>query len=418
MYSGIWGFSLFLFCLKLIPYYPLDSTTWMFIYAAWIAFFLGSTTVIVAKYFRQKRVLKIQNITNEDENVTVERENRVLFSLLLVLNSITLIVTIQHWLIILHIFGSISNVFIWGNILRTALVHNDIPGMWPYGSSLTLTIMVFAGIYTSNVGKTKVIVVISMLILICDEIAGMGRGKMIIGGVLFLSGYMLNRYRRNPDKTTVSKSVFRKYVSIAFILILLIAGVEIVRSNRGMIEQYKGSSQTLKKLQNSNVITPSIYVYFTVHYGVFNQYLKEDTERGIWGRYSFAPILRLLSRFGFDTSVDYYQPFYNTPTSGNTGTYLRELHVDYGALGPIIVPYLLGIISSIFWFRVKQNKRIIDIMIMGHILVIIFLSFVLMATQFGYLLISLFCGLIISYFVDRQVNKVGSSIELGNDNVI
>jgi len=410
MYSGIWGFSLFLFCLSFIPYYPLESITWTFIIAAWAAFILGSITIIASKYSENERVLKIENKAKEDTLISIEQENRILFYLLLGLNSVTLIITIQHWFTILHVFGSIPNVIVLGSILRTALVHNEIPGMWPYGSSLTLTAMVFAGIYTTNIGKAKIIVIISILILIFDEIAGMGRGKMIIGGVLFISGYMLNKYRRNPNKDAIARGSFGKYISIIVILILLIAGAEVVRSNRGMIEQYKGASQPLKKLQHSSIITPSIYVYFTAHYGVFNKYLKENSEKGIWGRYSLAPILRMMSRIGFNTSVDYYQPFYNIPIYANTGTYLRELHVDYGVSGTVIAPYLLGIISSIYWFRVKKYKRIIDVMILGHILVIIFLSFVLMATQFGYLLISLLCGLIISYFIDRLVNKVGSSI--------
>jgi hypothetical protein len=145
-----------------------------------------------------------------------------------------------------------------------------------------------------------------------------------------------------------------------------------------------------------------VFFYFTGSHGVLNQYLKSRDERMLVGGYSLAPFWRLIAKLGFPTDVKQYQPFYFTPLPANNGTYLRELDADYGLAGVIAGPYLLGAIASGFWFRARRSQKLQDIMIVGHIFVVVGMSVFLIATQWGYWLASLLIGLAIALVIDHS----------------
>src|SRR6267154_4184113 len=46
VYSALWGFCLFNYELRLIQYYPISTTAWMYIVAAWVSLYLGAATVL------------------------------------------------------------------------------------------------------------------------------------------------------------------------------------------------------------------------------------------------------------------------------------------------------------------------------------------------------------------------------------
>jgi oligosaccharide repeat unit polymerase len=402
LYSGIWSLSLSFFELRLIRYYPLELETWILIIGAWIAFILGSITIVAAHYAFADHSPKKVNLLNAIALKPLENETLILNRLLWALNAITLIAAFQHWYIVVHKFGSIANVFIWANILRTALVQNELPGMIPYADSLALSASLLAGFYTASIGRLKAVAALSLIIVILVDMASMGRAKMILGGILFLCGYMLCRRRRSEIASKLKSSKLKKVVTIGLVGAIFLIGIEVVRSHRGVIESIGGASKSLEKLRGSAFITPSIYMYFTVSHAVFNQYLKSQNEKTIWGQYTFAPFWRAISKLGFDTRVRYFQPFYNTPVSANTGSYLFELHMDYGLAGDFIVPYLLGGIASFYWFRVERRRKMLDLMVLGHVYVVIMMSFAVLSTQLGYWLISLVLGSLIASFLDRK----------------
>jgi oligosaccharide repeat unit polymerase len=401
LYSGIWSLSISFFELGLIKYYPLESETWLLIIGAWIAFMIGSLTIVAARYALRGGTPRDSHLTNGVNLIPVFDEALTLNRLLWILNFFTLIVALQHWYVVIQKFGSVANVFIWANILRTALIQDEIPGMIPYADSLALSACLLSGLYTASIGKLKTVAVMSLIIVVLVDVASMGRAKMIFAGILFLCGYIFSRRRRGETSPEFKSSKLKRAITIGLAGALLLFGVEVVRSYRGVIENIGGASKSLEKLRGGAFITPSIYMYFTVSHGVFNQYLKSQNEKTIWGQYTFAPFWRALSKLGFDTRVRYYQPFYMTPIFANTGTYLFELHMDFGLAGDLIVPYLLGSIASLFWIRTERGKRLVDLVILGHIFVVVIMSFSLMATGWGYWLLSLCMSIAIAFFLDR-----------------
>ena len=50
LYGAMWSFSLALFQVGLIYYYPLEMETWFIIITGWLAFVMGSGTVVCARF--------------------------------------------------------------------------------------------------------------------------------------------------------------------------------------------------------------------------------------------------------------------------------------------------------------------------------------------------------------------------------
>jgi oligosaccharide repeat unit polymerase len=241
----------------------------------------------------------------------------------------------------------------------------------------------------------------------------MSRGDLIFGGILFACGYIISEKKKTTLLEKVGTYRLRRVITAILALILFVVGLEFVRSNRGIVEGYGTTATKLTKLKDVSFITPSVLFYVSGHYGVLNQYFKTQNEKVVVGAYSLAPFWRLISKLGFPVNIKPFQPFYNTPFQGNNGTYLRELHADYGLAGIVAGPYFLGAIASWFWFRARQSQKILDLMILGHILFVVAMSIFLFATQWGSWLVSLLFGMTVAYWIDHfHAIKVDEKIKL------
>jgi oligosaccharide repeat unit polymerase len=293
-----------------------------------------------------------------------------------------------------------------GNVLYALRVRNEIPGLIPYFGGLAPAAILFAGRYASVTGKFRLVVIFPILTVVIGAISDMGRANILVSGILFLCGYMLSKIepRIAFPGTTIPRT--QKIITLIVGAGLLIGTAELVRSHRGMIESMEGTSPALQRLHGSSFITPSIYEYLTIHHGVLNQYLKRDQEHPSWGENTFGPVYRVLYKFGFDTYTSDYMLFYKTPLGANTGTYLRELHADFGVLGVMIVPYLLGALGAWLWYRQLDRPTYLNFVVISHLFVLFVFSVLVQATRIWYLWISFFAALIPAYYLDRKLTRV------------
>jgi hypothetical protein len=146
-------------------------------------------------------------------------------------------------------------------------------------------------------------------------------------------------------------------------------------------------------------------MYFTINNGVFNQYLKKGKEDGPWGQYSLAPIWRFLSKVGFDTYIPQYQPFYLTPSLPTRKLPSRTARRLWCS-GCHFWTICTWVVASVLWFQWNKSRRLINLILIGHVYVIICISFLLLATMWGYWLMSLIDGLILASFGDRKLSRV------------
>ncbi len=401
LYAGIWSLSIFLFELRLINYYQIEVETWLIILYAGVTFIVGASTCSIMECSTLVKSIKL--VTGfKTSNLPLE-ELKFLKKVLWVLNVITLLAALHTWILVIRLFGNVQNVFLFGNFLYSYRVSEGIPGSIPYVSSLSLTGVLLAGVYTAKIKKITIVALLPIIIVVMVDMASMGRAMMIIAALLFVTGYFMITPKKilsfNVSRTNYKMGVISLIIAIA----LLVVGGEFVRSLRRANEILPGASQSLTRLRESSFITPSIYMYLTVHHGVLNQYLKHDLEENIPAGNTLAPLFRILEKIGFDTHVETYQKSYNTPISANTGTYIRDLHADFGIFGILFGPYLIGFITSILWYRFQRNNTYVNLALLGYFIVIVGMSLFYNASRAGYLFVYLLSSIIIGYIIDRKI---------------
>lgn len=236
------------------------------------------------------------------------------------------------------------------------------------------------------------------------DIAKMGRADIIMGVMLFMCGYFLTLKQKGSYKKKYSRKKV-KYVILLTIVVIAIIGGEFIRSTRKAKEEFIGTTVKLQKLSKVSFITPSVYLYVSSHSAILNQYFKHGGENTPIGGHTFNPFYRWLEHLGLEIHAEPFQAWYNTPVSLNTGTYLRELHGDFGMAGLLLGPYILGILASIFWYRYKDYGRYRDLSIISFLYVIIGMSFFMMATRLSELVIYFVIAIIVGSIFDRRLNN-------------
>ncbi len=113
-----------------------------------------------------------------------------------------------------------------------------------------------------------------------------------------------------------------------------------------------GESPSLEVLSDYVSVAPVLYFYITGPLAGLDSYLSHSREPEFFGRLTLAPIYRLLDKFGANSYVPYYDTFYPTAVEDiNTCTYLRAVYADYGGVGIIIFPWLLGALMTYWYLR-------------------------------------------------------------------
>ncbi len=396
IYSLIWGAGLAFFELKLIDYQALDTEVWMMIGYAWLAFGAGAVTLVIARAAIDASrgstvtILPIRNATSE---------KRVFTFTIVALSAIALISTLQRWLVLLNMFGSITGVLINGYTIYRMRIDGDTPGTIPYLNSFALAAIFLSGLYSARSGKIKLIALLPLLIIIIDDVAMAGRAKMLMGVVLFISAYFLSKLKPVQATAVRTTSKWKWVLTFGLMVALLLVAAEFVRSYRGAYERFYGASKELSKLERNTFITPSIYLYLSSHVGVFNAYWKAGGEHYFPASNTFAPVFRILSKIGLGDPVPHFTKFYNTPVSSNTGTYLRELHADFGIAGILIAPYALGWACTVLWFKVRGRSGMASIAVLAHFYVIVVFSFLYQITRVGEWFVSFAISFLASAFI-------------------
>lgn len=105
------------------------------------------------------------------------------------------------------------------------------------------------------------------------------------------------------------------------------------------------------------------YHYIAANFPAFNNLLQEGEQNHTFGVLTFRPIFRALS-FLLPGMVDLPSdnaPFTQTPFLTNTYTFLREFYVDFGIIGTIVFPWLIGALASLLYiaFSIKGGPGLL-----------------------------------------------------------
>ena len=402
-YSIIWGGLLGMHELKLLRYTNLHMETWLLIFSSWGVFVLGGYTALLG--WKAKGVA--------DTTGELKLDERSLAKAILVLCAIGSVGVVQHWLVLIRNFGSISTAIVLGSIVYSARIQGELPGMVPYIADAVLAAVSLAGVYFASRRRMNLIVIIPLILASLEAMAWMGRAKILIAGVLIFSSFSFSVMGYNSIKYS-KRAKWGIVVSLALILALIALSSEGIRSIRKTNEKFYAASQTLNKLRGVPFLTPSIYVYMSGHVAVLDKFLQYEMEGNgekiVFGENTLAPIYRMVSRLiGEGDYVPAYQRFYRVPIDLNTGTYLRELYVDFGEAGALIFPYILGFVTSLLYLNNRRSPRLWKIVLLSHLFVIIGFSFAMQAMRWGYWWDSVIISLIVANILEKRLVSPASS---------
>jgi oligosaccharide repeat unit polymerase len=360
-YSAIWGFCLFNYELKLIQYYPIRMWAWVYIATAWAALYLGAFVVLL-----------LSSRFGRPANVQLQVDLVRLKKAIVVLSIVGAAGTAGQMFVVIRNFGGgIDSLLLNANEIYVARISNQVTGL-PYAGAFSLAACVFAGVCVSKCGRFTLTTLIPIVLVALQLLFLMGRGALGLAAVLFLASAL-----HTPRDRRANPPRWQRIVGVVLVAILLGAVFGLVSSVRGLGVDYPGVTPALEEISDYVPVAPSIYSNFSGTPVAFSMYLytPDESKHGFWGMYTFAPIFRLLSKFGMPTSVPSYEEDYWTPFPMNGSTYLKNLHSDFGPLGIIVFPFLLGVITTFLTQRIRAGPRLLDIVVLTNIYVILVFSF-------------------------------------------
>ncbi len=391
---------LVLFELKLLKFFPLNDSAWFVIICGAISYILGTITILYAT--NHKNVFSEISIDPQNVRIVLDRGS-TLKLFIYVTGIIGLFSAIQNWYILINKFGNIPAVFISANTIYRARIDSQIEGVLPYFHAFSSVGITLAGFYTAYKNRLTLVASIPVLAAVLKSLAMFGRIGMLMALVQFISSYFLSRqiFKKKDSKTN-----YRAALSISFVFIIIITAASLVKSFRGTYERYRGASEELAYFTDSPIFSPSVYLYLSSHVGVLNRYLEENKENVKIGENTFAAVYNLLEKFGIGDRIPYDVPGYYLPMWTNTGTYLRDLHADFGVFGVILVPYLIGFFTTFMWYKFFSTGRLFYFTILIQFYIVIGISFFSLVTRGAEWIFTLVFLMILSPYLENRAKSL------------
>lgn len=415
LYSSVWFFMLMFYELRLFQYIELNIYAWLFISFAHISLVLG---IISAYLYNQLASKESQWIDTSDINkfTITSDDGKILRYSILIFSMIGLLSAIQHWTVLIEQFGSLKGVLVQLGFVYQLRVSGELEGVIPYVASLSYVGVYLAAIYSAHKSRITLISLLPFLAIVIKDIASAGRAGILLGFLEFMITYILTSIYFTKSNLRVRKRK-QEFISILIVVVIFFASILIVKNLRGIQESaFGGESRQIGVLEDNIYITPSIYLYLSGHVGVLSRYLESDADADKrFGENTFRFFYNLASKFGFTDDASMYQRAYHIPIWINTGTYLRELHQDFGILGSLIFIYFIGFISLTSWqkfFLIGDTKSLVYLV---HISLILIMSFLMMITRLTNWTLSAFILLIVIPLLEYIINRKSGIVQRSNE---
>jgi len=410
LYSVIWVMMITFYELKIIPYIDLTFETWVVIISSYFCFLLGIITLKTAR-----DSLGRTEVTFEHSNFHIDifRDNgRLIRWFIFAFSLIGILSALQHWMVLIDEFGSVINVLINSHKIYRMRLLGEIKGVVPYLWLFGYFGIVLAGIYTAYKNRITLLTLLPLIAVILKESARFTRAGILFALLEFLLSFMFFRHLLSKrDTKTFGSNKLKIIPSVLIIALILFLGASLVKIARNPTESFQGTQSSLTQQEGGILISPSLYFYMSSHIGVLDRYLDKDNENLIFGAQTFFTFYGILQKFNLVNRPDYQAKGYFIPYWSNSATYLRDLHSDFGHLGILLFPFLLGLLTTFFWYRFYENHQIIDLVVMIFLNLIIGFSFFKLVMQlpnwtFGLLIV----GISLMFIEKANRNKYPDSL--------
>lgn len=218
----------------------------------------------------------------------------------------------------------------------------------------------------------NVLFIVSLFIIISN--LATGQLIIILVGIFTIKNYL-------DKKRFKLKSLIILFIIATLILVLLTG---FIRSSHSDVAYIKQIGKPIIEIPDR--LSPLFLPYLYISTSFENLQLEiEQRDEFYYGTQTSFPI------WAFTFLKGYFQSeYYITPEGFNVGTYLRPYFADFGFLGVMIIPFLLGLIITIFYYSLRLKPTILKILIYSlfiYGLIIIFFANAFSETLTWYFLI-------------------------------
>ncbi len=405
IYTLAWTVFLVLYELKFISYIQVSNEAFFIFFVTQIGVISGALTVYFARDIFLKNQIEINRV--RVHSVLFEDDFKVLKAIILITSIIGFYSAYQQWTFLLDKFGSITTIIIRANLIYRMRIAGELEGGIPYLSVLPYAGIVLSGIYTAAKNKISFYTFLPLVAIIIKDTASVGRGGIFVGFSMLFTSFFLFRHAVSKNQIVKMVSSTKTLVLGSVLLItVVITSLTLVIEFRGKYEDFKGKTNVFKKLEGIPLVSASTYFYFSSNVGVFSKYFEKQDENPMIGENTLLPFYNLISKFGIIEHPNFYPRGYNIPNWSNAATYLKEIHADFGNFGLFLIPYLVSLFSTFFWFRFFVNGDLISFTYLTYLYVISAFSVFNMITRAAFFVMSfLFLLLCVSFF-ERYWNRI------------
>jgi len=400
IYCLIMGGLIFFYELKLLPYVDIVPLAWFFIISTFLSFLFGILTMISGR-----NIFPTDWVATEKSISTMPLfadGGRVLKYSILFFTLIGFFVAFQRWWVLIHMFGSIPAVLVNAGIVYRLNVNGEIKDFIPILPNFIYVAVFLVGIYTAYKRRFSLLTFLPFISIVIKELTYFGRGEILFALMEFFFSFLLFRHLLNNELSEKFKFLKKNAIIASIILVIfLVSSASLIRVTRGSYENFSGGNSQLKQLKGNFLLSPSIYLYLSCDIGVFSKYLEQDRENTKFGQNSFLIGYDFLSKLGILKKPSAFQKGYFIPMWANTGTFMRELHADFGIAGLFLVPYVIGLLITWFWFKFYEQKNLIVFAFLVYFYLIVGFSFLVMVTRLNQWYISLFLIIISLPLLER-----------------
>ena len=400
LYIAAWAPIIILFQLRLIRYQEIDSGVWYLILFAFFSFILGSLTI----YFSRRLKLSVADINIKEKDIWMANEQKLLKILLLFFGIVGLIVVIQNWVVLLREFGTIQGVLLNASLVYKMRIDRSIEGQIPYFFTFSYVSMFFAAVYSASRNKISLLTLLPFVGVILKEISQSSRAGILNAFFLFFATFFIYRYFfqiKEEKKFSNSKLV----AGFMVVTLLLYLSTTLIRVTRITNEKFKGATSELNEMEANAIISPSIYLYFSGQIGTLNKVIQYEERSKLFAEKTLTMFYGTIAKFDLVKRPKDHDKGYFIPVWINTGTYLREIFMDYGFPGLIIVPFILGLLCTLFWYKFFETGSLFNLAILSHLYVIVGFSFVIFVVRLSTWVFPIVILSVVTYLIEKRSNK-------------
>lgn len=337
LFTIVWMGLFTLSNLKLVNYYDVSISAGIIIIAVYYLFFCG--TLIASKI----KVIDGNNKNNySDVRSEFRRKNLIKGIFLSIIISNTALVL---WLILLARKIGIG-ALLSSSMYLNRIIMSDISTIFSYLMYIpSISGSLLIGILIAKGEKFKLIYLATFLPTIANALFTGQRILTIVSILLFIMPLFLIKIK--TGKKYLSK---QQNMMILFLMISLVVFFVLIGDKRGSYSDIEIESKFL------NPIFIKTYMYLTGSFVAFSEQLQIWNQELMYGVNSFLPVFKILNALGvtsYDVAtfdlIESGRLFTSIPMSFNVYTFLWDVISDWGYVGVIIYPTILGVLSNLFW---------------------------------------------------------------------